>query len=205
MLAGRPLGRHASHSDFKISPFRSAECPDGRLCREQAVRTADYIILLGSRDDELCLRDIDAVSERIAFEIRIDERRNNADLGHAIPGRDVVRSIFHEQGDAVTRCKPLLQRPVGDAIGASVELVIGGQRSFEPEHDVGAVPVDHAFDVIGNEVLGIRADISRPFRKSTRRLKVFGFADKNGKEIHLDIILQTGRAFDDPGKYNLTR
>ena len=52
--------------------------------------------LLWPGNDVFGVRDIDAMGQRLAFEIVIDHRGHDTDLGEAKPDRDIFRSVAHE-------------------------------------------------------------------------------------------------------------
>eukprot|EP00966_Prymnesium_polylepis_P329120 7384866-Prymnesium_polylepis.1 len=62
------------------------------------------------------------VEQRRASERRVDQRRPNAELGHAEPAEEVLRPVRDEQRDAVARAKAAEQAPVGDPVRLGVDL-----------------------------------------------------------------------------------
>src|ERR1700722_4964838 len=69
------------------------------------------------RDDDMGGRgDRDAMGERLAGEIRIEQRNDAANLRDAKPDREIFRPVGHQQADADARLDALGDRPSGIAV-----------------------------------------------------------------------------------------
>ncbi len=70
--------------------------------------------------------------ERIAREVRVDERDGTADLRQTEPDRHIVGAIRHEEADGGAWLQPLLQSPARIAMGQINQRAIG-QRAIFPD------------------------------------------------------------------------
>ena len=106
---------------------------------------------IGGSDHRPCLDNVQTVGKAGTFEIAVDQRRYDPDLGKAEPGGDKIGCIFHEQGDRVTRLIALRQRPVGNRVGAGFKFAIGHPVAFEIKGDIVRKTVDRDFDIVGDQ------------------------------------------------------
>ena len=93
----------------------SHQRPCGREDRQQ--RSLD--------DRGLGLHDGQAVRERGAGEIGVDQRGRDADPREPEPDREIFGSVRHNQRNDVAPDEPNAHRPTGIKIGARVEFTIG--------------------------------------------------------------------------------
>ena len=94
-----------------------------------------------------------------AFEIAVDQRRHDPDLGQAEPGGDEIGRIFHEQGDRVSGEIALRQRPVGDPVGARFKRGIAHRVPFKMKGDIVRIGGNRGFDIVGDQDRGVRVNI----------------------------------------------
>ena len=99
--------------------------PDRGRARKVRQRGEQQIDELRGHDDVLRRDDIDAMGERGAGQIGIEQRDDPADAGDAKPDRHVVRPVRHEQTDRVALGETLSERPAGVSVRPFRECLIG--------------------------------------------------------------------------------
>ena len=126
--------------------------------REKRARRAEPGGKLGSDDDVLRRDDIDAMGERGAAQIDVDERNDDPDAGKAEPDRHVFRPVRHHQGDDVAFAEALIERPAGEAMHAPGQFAIA--ETFAGGHQRRRVALRgrQLFDDGGEEALRIGGD-----------------------------------------------
>src|SRR5579875_3716868 len=79
------------------------------------------------------LRRAEAMDEAGAEDLRIDQRRDDADMREPEPDRDVVSTILHEQADDVSTTQAALPRPIAIGFYAGHEGCIGNPLKLVEE------------------------------------------------------------------------
>ena len=76
-------------------------------------------------DDDVPGRDhVDAVGERIARQVGVEQRDHAADSGDADPDRQELGPVGHQQADRVALGDALRERPAGVAVRARAKLAV---------------------------------------------------------------------------------
>jgi hypothetical protein len=99
--------------------------PDAGVGGEVRLRARERRPQLDSHDDVPGLDDVDAVGERVAGEVGVEQRHYSSDSRHAEPDRHVFRPVRHQQADRVALADAVLERPARVAVGARSKLAIG--------------------------------------------------------------------------------
>ena len=108
--------------------------PDFDLAIDALARGLEALQQFGRDDDVLRLDHVDAVGERGAGEVGVDQRDHDAGLREPEPDRHVFRPVGHHQADDVAFHQALRACPARVAVGARSEraiaqaLMIGDQR-----------------------------------------------------------------------------
>jgi hypothetical protein len=92
--------------------------PDLRHALKQRLRDREDIAELARKDDAIGLGNIDAMRQRLADELGVDQRHHAADLADAEPGREIVGTRRHDQAHRLTVFDSSRQRPAGITIDA---------------------------------------------------------------------------------------
>lgn len=66
--------------------------------------------------------DVDAVNQGLQTQVEVDERRLDADLGHAQPQAHVLWAVLHEQSHHVALFEAALVQQVGHTVRVLVQL-----------------------------------------------------------------------------------
>lgn len=77
---------------------------------------------LAAEHHGLGIGDVDAVHQGLQTQVEVDERRLDADLGHAQPQPHVLRAVLHEQSHHVSLPEATLVQQVGHTVGVLVQL-----------------------------------------------------------------------------------
>ena len=94
--------------------------PDSRRrAKAAAAPSVNWLGKLSGHDEMLGRDDIDAMGERGAGQIGVEQRDDTADAGDAKPDGHVFGPVGHEQADDVTFGEALLERPSGILIDPS--------------------------------------------------------------------------------------
>jgi hypothetical protein len=91
----------------------AAANPDFWRAIKMRPRGLEYIGKLAGEDDVVGLGEVDAMGQRLADKLRVDERDHAADLADAKPGGDVIRPARHQQANRVAFFNSRRQRPTG--------------------------------------------------------------------------------------------
>ena len=81
--------------------------------------------MLGGDDDVLRLDDIEAMGERSAAKIGVDQRDDGTHFGDAEPDRHVFGPVRHDEAHGFALAEVLRERPARIAVGALIERAIG--------------------------------------------------------------------------------
>jgi hypothetical protein len=113
--------------------------PDFRLALE--LRHAGTKLLAQFRGDDDVRRrsEIDAMVERGAAKIGVDQRNDDADAGEPEPDGQIFGPVRHHQADDLALGEVLRQRPARKTAGARDELGIG--QAFSSREERGSVPL----------------------------------------------------------------
>ena len=95
---------------FAVNPGSNIR---GELRRDRFVRIGEC----RADDDVLWFHDVDRMRQRVAGDVRIEERDDGADATYADPDRHIFGRIAHQQAYDVAGRQPLLQRPCGISAG----------------------------------------------------------------------------------------
>ena len=76
-------------------------------------------------DDVLGLDHVDAMGERRAGQVGVEQAHDAADFGDAEPGRHEFRTVRHQQADRIAFGDALGERPARVLIGPRRERAIG--------------------------------------------------------------------------------
>ena len=99
--------------------------PDRCRARKVLQRGGQRINELRGHDDVRGRDNIDAMRERGAGQIGIEQRNDTADAGDAKPDCHVFRPVRHEQTDGVALGETLVEGPAGISVRALRERAIG--------------------------------------------------------------------------------
>ncbi len=101
---------------------------------------------------------VDAVRQRGAGEVGVEEGDHAADAGDADPDRQEFRASRHQQADRVALAHTLGQRPAGIAVGARGQLAIGQALAIGEERRRVAVLVGELADHLREDPGGMPGD-----------------------------------------------
>jgi hypothetical protein len=96
--------------------------------------------------------EIQAVRQRPAGQMVVDQRGDHADLGEAVPDREIFQPVRHEQRHRLAAPDMQALGPVGEAVGDRVELAVGDGAPLEAEGRPRAVLLDRALQVVAEQI-----------------------------------------------------
>ena len=142
------------------------DSPGRRLGR--AMRKEGQIRARGRKDRDqpridnrrLGLDHRDAMGERGAGQIGVDERRCDAGAREAEPDRQIFRTVGHHQGDDVAAPQAEIVSPAGIAMRPVVELPVGQRLTLAVERRPIAIRLRPDFEVVAQSPLGMIRDIA---------------------------------------------
>jgi hypothetical protein len=94
----------------------------------------------------LRLDDIDAMGERGADQIGVDQRRHPAGAGDADPGRHVLRTVRHQQADRLALAEMLAPRPARVAVRPLAQRAVAQLLAVRDQGGLVAVFLDQFVD-----------------------------------------------------------
>ena len=127
---------------------------------------------LGAHDDVLGGNDVDAMSERGAAEIGVEQRHGAADAGDAEPDRHVFGPVGHQQADRLALVQSLRQGPTGIAVGSLCQRAIGEPFPLGQERRRVAEPLGEIIDNIGEEPGRVLGDGGRQAQCAQRAFEI---------------------------------
>ena len=116
----------------EIAVARAVE-PDRGRAGQVRQRGQEGLDELGGHDDVAGRDHIDAMRERAAGEVGVEERHHTPDAGDAEPDGQVFGPVRHEQSDGVRRADAVLERPARVAARALGERAIGQRFAVREE------------------------------------------------------------------------
>ena len=96
--------------------------------------------------------DRQAVGQARPGQVVVDQGGGHADLGEAVPDRDVFDAVGHEQRHGVAALDAPPRGPVGEAVGHGVELGIGDGPALEDDGVALGELVDRLLEVVADEL-----------------------------------------------------
>ena len=117
-------------------------CADMRSCRPPSLgqgRIDDDVIGAGRGH---------AMGQPRTGELGVDQGSGDPDLGQAEPDRQIVWTIFHEQGDRRSGVDPQVIGPGCIAVGSPLQVRIGPAFVLEQDRDARGMAVDGAFKIV---------------------------------------------------------
>ena len=142
--------------------------PDLRLGLEQRPGGGELRREFGGDHDMLRRDDIDAMGERRADQVGVDQRDHAADAGDADPDRHVFRPVRHQQAHRLALAEILAARPAGVAVGALGERAIAESLAVGDQRRRIAEPVGEFLDHDGKHPRRILGDRRRHPQRAIR-------------------------------------
>ena len=105
--------------------------------------------------------DVQAVLQRLAGEVVVDQGGDHPDLRQPIPDRQVVGPVGHEQDHRLAPAQALVDGPMGVTVGRRIHLAIGQMAALEGDRAALAPAVDRRLQVVADQMIrgaGYRVD-----------------------------------------------
>ena len=109
---------------------------------------------------------VQAVGERRAGQLIVDQGGDDADLGQAIPDAEIFQPVGHEQRHRLAPPQVQSLGPMGVAIGDPVEFGIGDRAPFEGHGRPVAPLIDRRLQIVANQVGRVGRDRLHPFERT---------------------------------------
>ena len=103
-------------------------------------------------------RDIDAVRERMAAKLCVDQRDGDADAAKAEPDRHVFRPVRHHQANGIAFGEALIEPPARKAVGASRKRAVAESLAGRNKRRRVALRLRQLLDDLGQQALRIGRD-----------------------------------------------
>ena len=107
--------------------------------------------------------EVDAMGQRLADQLCVDERDHAADLADAKPGGDVILAARHQQTNRVARFNSRRQRPAGILIDPLRQRSVAEGFRFRDQGGAIRLPLRPVVDQIGKQRAGIGLDAGGEF------------------------------------------
>ena len=138
--------------------------PEPRGSREERPRAVEGLEQLRRDKHHPGRNRIDAMRERGADQVGVEERDRRADLGEAEPDRHVVRLVAHQKADGVPARETLIEGPSRVSIGAGRELPIGEGFACADQGRLCPAPLRNGLDDPQQRSARVRPDPGRAFQ-----------------------------------------
>ena len=154
-----------------LIPVGGAHHPLLQRPLQQRARGAEHPGRLGVDDDVLGAADVQAVRQRQAGELVVDQRGDDADLRKTVPDREILDAIGHEERHRLAAPQVEAFPPMGESVGHGVELAIGQRPAFEGDGGPVAPPGDRGFQIVADEIVGVSRDGLHPLQRPVQPMQ----------------------------------
>ncbi len=171
---------------------RSLPCPAARPSMDQPrtgpiqKRRRGHERRLGRGVDDAMLGagNVQAVGQRLAAELVVDQGGDHADLGQPVPERQIVQAIGQQDRHRRAARQPLAARPMGAAVGHLVERAIGEGLALEADRRAFAPAIRRPLQIVADEVGRARRDRAHPEERADQAGQIAALAPQNGQWSH---------------------
>ncbi len=161
-----------------------AEGPQGDLLVERGAhgleRGGGFLV----DDDVAGVGELDAVGQRGAGQVVVDEGGDDADLVQPVPGGRGVRAVGQEDRHRLAAPQAPRTAPVGVAVGQGVELTIGETLALEQDGRAVAPLVDRVLQVVAGQLRRVGRHRAHAVQGANQRNQEPHFAPDPAGQTH---------------------
>jgi hypothetical protein len=129
---------------------RIAQHPDVQGVRHLRADACHAFQALAAHDDGPRPGGLEGMGQRPAGQVRVEQRRGDAELGQARPHEDVLGPVLHVQGHDVSGPETQPEAPVSHPVRLGLELGVADLAVFEQEEDPVRIVPRPLLDPIGH-------------------------------------------------------